>query len=322
VNSELNKVFGRDFIIGFFLPALFFSVATLFLARIVWPNASWLHIDWRKPFEDAGIFAVVIWIFAVFLQSINREIFRMAEGYWSQKLINFFNRSKRKKYFELKAKFDQLYNQSNALTEEQDDEFFAVSYQLAQEYPLTGQILPTSFGNSVRAYENYPLVIYGFESINGWPRLQGLMSKDFREILGNDRARVDLWLNLCFLALLGVPELTFVAWSKRCSLIWLIVPLLIFAWLAYRRARSSVQQFGEQVKAAFDIYLPALATKLGYTLSSDTAKNRKFWEAFSQVMVHRDAGALEEMMDAGLERIPASAKEPGNEQASAELEGD
>jgi hypothetical protein len=317
VTSELNKVFGRDFIIGFFLPALFFSVATFFLAKFMWPGASWLDINWRKPLEDAAIFVLATWVFAVFLQSVNREIFRAAEGYWPWGLTGLLNRSQRKRFRKLKVKVDELYNKPGSLSEAEDQKLSKLSGRKATEYPSKmSLILPSSFGNTVRAYEDYSRVIYGFESINGWARLQGLMSKDFREVLGNDRARVDLWLNLCVLPVLFALEVAVVARIKEPSLAWLIVPLLIFAWLAYARARSSVQQFGEQVKAAFDIYLPALAAKLGYMLSSDTAKNRQFWKAFSQVMVYRDAGASDEMMKAGLERIPSSAQETRDAETS------
>jgi hypothetical protein len=323
VNSELNKVFGRDFIIGFFLPALFFSMATFFLAKVVWPDALWLQINWRKPFEDAGLFAVCVWVFAVFLQSVNREIFRTAEGYWRRGLRGRFKRSHCEKFRKLKAKFDGLYNKSGALSDEQEQELSELSRRLAREYPSKKSlILPTSFGNAVRAYEDYSRVIYGFESINGWSRLQGLMSKDFREILANDRARVDLWLNMCVLAPFFALELAVVSTIKECSLAVLLLPLLAFTCLAYVRSRSSAQQFGEQVKAAFDIYLPELAARLGFVLSSDTAKNRKFWEAFSQVMVHRDAGALKEMMAAGLERVSASTKETGSAETSAAANDD
>jgi len=298
-------------------------MATFFLAKVVWPDALWLHVNWRKPLEDAGIFVLCIWVFAVFLQSVNREIFRTAEGYWPRGLRRRFKGSHCEKFRKLKAKFEQLYNQSGALSDEQEEELSELSRRLAREYPSkTSLILPTSFGNAVRAYEDYSRVIYGFESINGWARLQGLMSKDFREILGNDRARVDLWLNLFVLALFFALELAVVAAIKECSLAVLLVPLLAFAWLAYARSRSSAQQFGEQVKAAFDIYLPELATRLGFMLSSETAKNRKFWQAFSQVMVYRDAGALQEMMNAGLKRISAATKETGSAETTTDPEDD
>jgi hypothetical protein len=312
MTGELNKILGRDFIIGFFLPALFFSVATFFLAKLVWPTASWLEINWRKPLEDAGVFLLATWILGIFWQSINREIFRTAEGYWWCGLRSRLDRWQRRKFNKLKSDYDDLYGRIHTLDAASLEKLTQLSRLRARKFPSEeAQVLPTSFGNVVRAYEDYSRVVYAFESIQGWARLQGLLSKDFRQSLGSDRARVDLWLNLCFLSAIAAVEVLAVAIATKYLLACLLPVIFAIAWVAYLRARASVEQFGEGVKAAFDLYLPGLATTLGYQLSSNPAKNRKFWTSFGQVMVHRDAGALEEMLKSGLDpvRIPLKKEE-------------
>jgi hypothetical protein len=97
-------------------------------------------------------------------------------------------------------------------------------------------------------------------------------------------------------------------------MMWLILPLLILVWFTYGRACSSAQQYGEHVKAAFDVYLPPLANKLGYVLSSDVDKNRKFWTAFSEIMIYRDRLALTDVVGAGLQ--PSLPPESDEEQAN------
>lgn len=281
---------------------------------MVWPDASWLRVDWSKPFEGTGLLVLLTWIFAIFLQSVNREIFRAIEGYWFWGLTSTFNRSQLGRFLKLKRKVDALYDKPGDLTDKEQQELNALSFEKAKNYPSKATlILPTSFGNIVRAYEDYPRVVYGFESIGGWNRLQGLMSKDFREILGNDRARVDLWLNLCVVAFLLMWEVAIVARIKEPSIIGIVPLLLLFIRLAYVRSRSSAQQFGEQIKSAFDIYLPELAGKLGYVLSCDTEKNRSFWQAFGEVMVYHDPKALEDMTKAGLETLPRPSHEKAPE---------
>ncbi len=304
MSGDLNKIFSRDFVIGFFLPALSFLIVTVALAKVMWPSAAWLDINWRKPLEDTGTFVLSTWVLAVFLQSINRELFRIAEGYWPFGLKDRLNHWEIVKFRKLNAEFEELFSRIHNLDPEQMRKLTELSRVRARKFPSTEDlVLPTSFGNVVRAYEDYSRVVYGFESINGWPRLQGVMSKDFRENLSNDRAKVDLWLNLCFLAVISVFEIAVVAKLRSPSLAWLTAPVLAFAWVAYVQARTSVWQYGEQIKAAFDIYLPALAASLGYRLSANPEKNMKFWQSFGQVMVHRDAGALEEMSSADLTRV-------------------
>ena len=305
MNSELNKLFGREFAIGFFLPALLFFLGTTYFLRSLGVDTPLFRINWEKPFEGTGFLLVAAWVCAVFLQAVNRELFRALEGYWPQPLRKWCS------HFQLK-RFRQL---SRELFEAQKDatdtqKLANLSTRNARDYPSKEKlVLPTSFGNAVRAYEDYPRVIYGFESINGWSRLQALMSTEFREILNQDRARVDLWLNLSFFALVFTIEIVVLGLQRgQPGSMWLALPMLIFMRFAYMRAQSSVQQYGDQVKAAFDIYLPALATKLGYVLSSDVDQNKKFWRAFSRVMVYRKEEALKSMAKAGLKRAPGSGE--------------
>jgi hypothetical protein len=310
VNSELNKLFGRDFVIGFFVPALVFAAATFFLARVVWPCAAWLRVDWTKPLEGAGLFLLLTWGLAVVLQSVNREIFRAMEGYWPLGLTDKFNLSQKKRFRQLEKDINALKTKAQSLRKEEKTELNKLRYKRAMSYPSKERlILPTSFGNTVRAYEDYPRVVYGVESITAWTRLQVVMSKDFREILGNDRARVDLWLNLCVLSPVFAFELAFIARLENPIIVLFALLPLVFAWFCYLRARSSAQQFGEQVKAAFDLYLPALAQKLGYELSPDTKRNEQFWQDFRAVMLFRDHDELKKMAQAGLKRLPNAAPE-------------
>ena len=97
----------------------------------------------------------------------------------------------RRRFRRLEAKKEVVYNKPAELTDEEQKKFTSLSRTLAANYPSKEKlILPTSFGNTVRAYEDYSRVVYGFESIHGWARLQGLMSKEFRETLGGDRIAI------------------------------------------------------------------------------------------------------------------------------------
>jgi len=70
--------------------------------------------------------------------------------------------------------------------------------------------------------------------------------------------------------------------------------------------RNGAAQYGEQVKAAFDIYLPSLAHAFGYELSADRQLNSKFWLAFSQMIIYREPRSLDQMASVGLPRVPTS----------------
>lgn len=327
MNSELNKVFGRDFLIGFFLPALFFLAGTLGLAHL--PGVEnhwfdWVKIDLEKPLEDSALLTLIVWVFAVFLQALNREIFRLAEGYWGDWLRWRMAWFQRWRFSKLERDLQTLEGEREACANEKkpfnkNEALMKIWRLRVTRYPneeLT--VLPTTFGNIVRAYEDYPRVLYGFESINGWSRLQALFSKEFRENLSQARARVDLWLNTCFLATVLAAETAAVLHHFHLAgLIWIIPCLLLLALCAYARAKRGAEQYGEQVKAAFDIYLPKLAKKLGYDLSSDIEKNFRFWDFFSKMIVYRSKEAFEDMTGCGLNRI-ADKEGDSNEQSESD----
>ena len=299
MESEPSKIFGREFIIGFFVPAVFFVVGSAWLLNFLGVDVPWLEINWKKPLEGSAFLGLLALGVAIFLQALNREIFRLAEGYWwspFRKCVIWYQRNR---YRRLSAKLQKLKS-------ENDDAALERTWtKIVTRYPSEESLLlPTAFGNAVRAYEDYPRVIYGFESINGWPRLQALISKEFGEALKRTRAQVDLWLNLgCVTFLFIIEILSFAGQFCGFDILWWLVPLVVLMMLASVRSRSSAIQYGEQVKAAFDVYLPALAKNLGYALSDETEKNKQFWEAFSQVMVYRHPKALERMTKSGLERV-------------------
>lgn len=308
--SELNKTLGRDFIIAFLLPGLIFLIASLFCLQTAGIKFAWLKDSFKDPLTDSSILALEAFVLAVILQSVNRELFRLAEGYWWSPIPQWVSCSQRRRFRELHEglralKAEKAKCQSEGRHFARKAEYNRLSECSAKCFPHREDlVLPTSFGNVVRAYEDYSRVMYGFESITGWSRLQVLFSKQAAEVLSRARARVDMWLNFCFLAVLFTLELGAVAWKKEISaLVGFMLVGVLCGVFAYYRARSSAIRYGEQVKAAFDIYLPQLGEQLGFRLSLDVKKNRAFWEAYSLVMVFRDTLAIEEMFSCGLEMI-------------------
>ncbi len=156
------------------------------------------------------------------------------------------------------------------------------------------QLLPTSFGNAVRAFEDYPRVMYGFESIQGWSRLNAVMPKSFRDTLGSMRAMTDFWVNLWFLSLLLMLEyLVFVyRTSKGLSSVYIPCAGLLVAFFASLQARIAAQQWGEWVKAGFDVYLPALCEKWGFLRPDGLENEHQFWTELSVAIVYRQLPAL------------------------------
>ena len=63
---------------------------------------------------------------------------------------------------------------------------------------------------------------------------------------------------------------------------WIIVVGGVTAFLGSFQARIAAEQWGEWVKASFDIFLPAMRKKLGYTKLKNLNEERDCWLTFSQ----------------------------------------
>jgi hypothetical protein len=81
LETELNKFLGRDFLIGFLLPAFLFMIGVFEILSSFEIWVPMLEFDPGKPIETGAAFGAMTWIFAIFLQATNRELFRFAEGY-------------------------------------------------------------------------------------------------------------------------------------------------------------------------------------------------------------------------------------------------
>jgi hypothetical protein len=127
------------------------------------------------------------------------------------------------------------------------------------------------------------------------------MSNEFREVLARFRSRVDLWLNLWVLAFvfsLGLMACVALrGWSLSAFL--MIAGTLALSRIGYLRSVRSAENYGEQVKAAFDIYLPKLANTLGFALPADADIIRAFWQCFGQMMVNPEQDSMDEMLRCG-----------------------
>jgi hypothetical protein len=67
---------------------------------------------------------------------------------------------------------------------------------------------------------------------------------------------------------------------------------VVVAFFAAWRAKSAAVQWGDLVKASFDLFLPDLWTKLGFAPAEDAKKERASWEDFGWAVKFRYAHFL------------------------------
>jgi hypothetical protein len=150
------------------------------------------------------------------------------------------------------------------------------------------------------------VAVYGVDSIPAWLRLQAVVPKDVQASINDAKARVDMFVNFIVVSLV-IMLLTL------CRMIWThttlagrvlaghstvvewdsveLALLLLSAcgiWTCYRGAVNHTKAWGEVVKSAFDLYLPALAKQMGYGLPDTAQLRRDFWDAVNRMFLYAE----------------------------------
>jgi hypothetical protein len=310
--STLSKLADRNFVLGFFIPTLLFSLASILLFLDAPPVDTWLGDLTSKDLGKAAYLLLAVWVVAVAMTMANQPLYRFLEGYtfprWLARLLR--ERAQRRldrDLAELRSLFEREIKEGDDFSAVDSARYDELKQKLVSTMPSgPNEVLPTAFGNAIKAFETYPREIYGADGIPIWLRLASVMPKDFASQIQDARTEVDFLVNCCFfsavLAFVGTArfiyscpwnligsESGYTKFIASFQYQWLLLGTggVIASYLFYRWAVSRVPAWGELVMTAFDCYLPALAKQLGYELPSTSGEREKFWTAFSQQLVYR-----------------------------------
>lgn len=311
--GQLNKILDRDFFVGHFVPALALMAASMGLLHAFGAAPLWLRIDQADPLKDTTFLALVTWGIGLVLLALDRSIIRVLEGYcpftpdgeWPPGLKRHLTALQRRRFLRLRRRLgaiERASRQGSSNAERYPGEYTRLSVRASTLFPSEQRlVMPTAFGNAVRAFEDYPRAMYGFEAITGWSRLHGVVPAAHREEMGNLRASMTLWVNLWLLS--GVTAVEYLILAGRAGalplvqswpgrLAWVLPACVAAALVAYRMACDAAVQWGEWVKAAFDLFLPDLCRQLGYDRPTTPAQERELWEHLSAAISFRDPAEL------------------------------
>lgn len=298
--SEINRLFGRDFILGFFFPAIAFIAGSMGEMHAFNIGASWLSISKEDPLKDTTILALVTLSLSLLLMGTNRLVFRTLEGYWPFDIGSHVNHLQLWLFRRLSRRIAELRRDPS---DKAAAKYNKLMEKQAMRFPSREDlILCTAFGNSVRAFEDYPRVMYGFESITGWSRISAVLPKEFQATLANMRGGTDMWVNLWFVSTVLTIEFIGIAFHNGSNnlpahIFWIPATTIVLALLASRQARISAERWGEWVKASFDVFLPELCSKLGYKRLVNPKEEREFWLMFSQAITYRYPDSMDDLAE-------------------------
>lgn len=298
LSAFLDKASGlldRRFLLVWWFPTLIAGAAALLLGVTPYGLASaW---QWWQQQDGLGqswlLFGtlLIITLFAYLLQAFTRPLVRLYEGYWPPWLRRWGL-----KRVEIRW---QRWRKERAEAAKNDPSWYAaLQDRLYHEYPSQAKrLLPTRLGNVLRSAEDYPVTTYGMDSVFWWPRLMPLLPEAVQQGIEDALTPLLALLNLATLMGLVAVGGAIYLWRNQAggwqgSVAVLIVGLLL-ARLFYLGAAAQARGYGQQIRAAIDLYRFELLTALHQSLPASTQEERALWSQLAAWLYNQDRGAVQ-----------------------------
>jgi hypothetical protein len=273
--TDVAGIFSRFFIVGFFLPSFFALVA---LAQL---SSDELVPDGFAQYSAATeilILGGVALLVGLFLLGLHRPTLRLFEGYPLIPLgvARPFLSLQRRAYDRLAG--EKALAHPDAKPDERERGIRAW-LRLDRFFPDDrSRLLPTRFGNALRAWEDYSYNRWGLDAIPFWARVEPLLSEQERHLHENAQTDVAFFVNSSLAsAVVGVVLAADAIASPRVGLEWAWLYLMPFllAYLIYRFAIDAGQRWGVEIKASLDLHRLEIYDRLGIRRPRDFADERK-----------------------------------------------
>lgn len=251
--ADLASVFHRRFLFNALLPTLVFTSLTAIVvvdrsAGLGRCSAWWTDLDGVSKALVVLAYAGVVWFLAAAVQSQWRAVVRLFEGYPAMALRRFLRRKLPGVNWAIPG-----VAWHHARMEHIDAHRLYRGYAEDHEEAL----LPTRLGNVLFASERYPADRYGIDPIYFWPRLYPLLPERFQVDLEEFLIEHEFPLVVAFEAALAATITGIAVLLSEGPPLMFIVCFgggFIVAFAFYRLSIESAEEFGEQLRTAFDLY--------------------------------------------------------------------
>jgi len=298
--SQFSKILDRTFVIGYFLPLVAFVAVSLWLlnAYHLGPGVA----DKLKADLLVGttLLGLATYLGGMLLVLLNRPIYQILEGYYRWNPIRLWKPVELRRFKKLQTTAERLdaeYQKLSATPKNHhndekrrrnQDQRNQVYAKLADHFPELRWILPTAFGNIIRAFEVYPRIMYGIEDIQGWTRLLAVLPKSYLAVVDDTKSRTDFWVNATVLSFAALVEYIVVAISAGTILYtWFPGLTILSGFVSYSLACGAALEWGEVTKAAYDVFLPKLLKTASFCAPATKDAEELQWRAFSQAILYR-----------------------------------
>lgn len=297
--ARLPDILGRNFAIGYLLPALFFVLATylidskyVFLPKFL----NYSSLSQLEILELITVISLASILIGIILLILNGAVIRVMEGYGKFnpfKLLSWIEKYRFDKIEKDISKTEDVYNnyleQKKEVPQKIKQKYKDLIEKRAIRFPDSKRwLLPTSFGNTIRAFETYSRVMYGADAIAIWSRLLAVIPENYRQFIEGAKAQVDFWVNfwLVNIILLTIYTVNLI-YLKQIKIRLFPIVCLFFIFFSFQQARKSAVGWGNFVKSSFDLFLPDLENKLKISQIENNMTNQSnLWKKYSQAFLY------------------------------------
>jgi hypothetical protein len=343
---------GSNFLVAAFVPALAFILICLITFDPMLPKSlRYMGDDPSQLLQSTLKLILFTTILGFTLYTLSTYIYKAFEGYtfilgrkgplrssFMRRQVRRFNKIEKERLQverqlkKIQESIDKLpqdpsskswqarrYNRyASNLEKAKDRQYELVATRDGQFPPSKNLIMPTRFGNILKAAETYPVTRYKIDSVQLWGRLSHIIPDTSMEkidhasnqslFLLNSSLLTSLFIVLCIAAtiyqavllyaklnnLILLPSLTPTLDAGFYQEKIIIYPLLalfssVIAWFFYEASLINVSQFGDMIRASYDLYRFKLLEALHFPLPENLKEEREWWLMTSQFMVGNEA---------------------------------
>jgi hypothetical protein len=316
ITNYLEKL-GSNFLIAAMIPSLGLVIVSIFVFDPILQVSSAFQIDnGIFPLFDISILVIVPTVIIGYtLTALNTFILKFFEGYVFFHRFPSMRRSQARKANklieqreDLKRNIKSLGQKKNRSAEEElslnalKTAYYVTVATYDQLYPPpNAEIMPTQFGNILKASEAYSGTRYGMDAVQFWPRLWHVIPSSYRKTIDDTRNELSFLVNMsalsvvfyffCILAILNNAPLpgTTPDWGIVLdnSLRYILAGTLAFLANRFfnKAAIFSVGDFGIMIRSAYDLFRLDLLEQFRLKQPKDSVEEFQIWQNLGELMV-------------------------------------
>jgi hypothetical protein len=278
---DLSSIFGRYFLVGFFVPAL----TSLAIAAIVLDASDVPALkDDPSVLSRLTILVGIALFAALVLFGVRRPIIRLLEGYpleEARRRHGLQGRAwcppwLRPSWPGFRLRLVLVGRQERAFERLCRDSSDVARRRRERMFPHTKEfVLPTRLGNVLRSFEHHSDVRWGLGGLAAWPRVAALLNDRERDLHADAETDFMFFVNCCVCSALLVPTLAIGVGGT--APLWAAVSTIVAAlacYAFYRGAVVAAVSWGTEVRASLDLHRFELYERLGVRLPASFSDER------------------------------------------------